>query len=302
MAGARAAACVGGCGLLVVFNPTAGKRQARRLWRVLDILVHSGVRAEVVRTEYPGHARELASQAALPRGIVVAAGGDGTIAEVAAGLAGSGARLGVIPLGTANVFAHELGLPFVPRDVAAALAFGRTRLVQPGLAALPGGDRLFVQMVGVGFDAQVVEHLSTRLKHVVGRSAYVLQGMREVLRYRYPPIRIRLDGVEAEAASVIVCKGARYGGDHVLAKQADPGRPGFAVVLFGCSGPAAALAYGAALPLGLLPRAPGLRFLRADHVEIMGNAPIPVQADGDAAGFTPCRVADAPRPIEVVVG
>ena len=64
--------------------------------------------------------------------MVVAAGGDGTIAEVANGLMGSGARLGVIPLGTANVLAHELALPFAPRAVAAALAFGRTRLLWPG--------------------------------------------------------------------------------------------------------------------------------------------------------------------------
>ena len=66
--------------------------------------------------------------------MVVAAGGDGTIAEVASGLMGSPARLGVIPLGTANVLAHELALPFEPRAVAAALAFGRTRPLWPGVA------------------------------------------------------------------------------------------------------------------------------------------------------------------------
>ena len=72
--------------------------------------------------------------------MVVAAGGDGTIAEVANGLMGSGARLGVIPLGTANVLAHELALPFAPRAVAAALAFGRTRPLWPGMVR--GADRL----------------------------------------------------------------------------------------------------------------------------------------------------------------
>jgi diacylglycerol kinase family enzyme len=234
--------------------------------------------------------------------LVVAAGGDGTIAEVAGGLMGSAARLGIIPLGTANVFAHELNLPFGPQDVAAALAFGRTRRILPGLARLPDGDRLFVQMLGVGFDAQVVERLSSSLKHVVGKGAYVLQGLREVVRYRYKPIQLRLDDTELEAASVIVCKGSRYGGNHVVAHDADPAGPGFSVVLFGCTGPLAALTYGAALPLGLLPRAPGLQIRRAGQVEFLGNAPISVQTDGDAAGFTPCTVFDAPMPIEVVVG
>jgi YegS/Rv2252/BmrU family lipid kinase len=295
-------AVVEGWLVLVVFNPKAGKRQAWRLWRVLDILVGSGVRTEVARTEHAGHATELASMAAARGGLVVAAGGDGTIAEVAAGLTGSAARLGVIPLGTANVFAHELGLPFAPREVAAALAFGRTRAVRPGLALLGGQERLFVQMLGVGFDAQVVEHLPVRLKQAFGKSAYVMQGLRELLRYRYPPIQLRLDGIAHEAASVIVCKGRLYGGEHVLAAGADPAAPGFAVVMFEGSGPLAALGYGAALPLGLLPRAPGLRFARAARIEILTNTVLPVQADGDAAGTTPCAVQDAPAAIEVVVG
>src|ERR1700722_6261323 len=110
--------------MIVVFNPVAGMRRASLMWRVLDVLVANGVRIELSETHRPGHAEALAREAAV-RGfsMVVAAGGDGTIAEVANGLMGSTARLGVIPLGTANVLAHELGLPFAPKSVAAALAF-----------------------------------------------------------------------------------------------------------------------------------------------------------------------------------
>ncbi len=74
------------------------------------------------------------------------------------------------------------------------------------------------------------------------------------------------------------------------------------MILFGCGGPAAALMYGAALPVGLLGRRPGVRHVRAQRIEVVGNAPIPAQADGDAAGFAPLTVADAPGPIEVVTG
>ena len=113
--------------MIIVFNPVAGRRRANLLWRVLDVLVANGVRLDIAETHRAGHAEALAREA-VQRGepMVVAAGGDGTIAEVANGLMGSGARLGVIPLGTANVLAHELGLPFAPKAVAAALAFGRT--------------------------------------------------------------------------------------------------------------------------------------------------------------------------------
>jgi diacylglycerol kinase (ATP) len=289
--------------MVIVFNPVAGRRRAALLWRVLDVLAANGIRLDLAETHRAGHAEALAREAAHGgAAMVVAAGGDGTIAEVANGLMGSRARLGVIPLGTANVLAHELALPFAPRAVAAALAFGRTRTLWPGVARGADGSRLFVQMLGVGFDAQVVHRLSLPLKRVLGRGAYVVQSLRETARYRFPPVRLRIDEVETEAASVVISKGRLYGGKYLLAPESRPAEPGFSVVLFGCGGPGAALMYGAALPVGLLGRAPGVRHVRARQIEVVGNAPIPVQADGDPAGFSPLTVADAPGPIEVVVG
>jgi YegS/Rv2252/BmrU family lipid kinase len=289
--------------MIVVFNPAAGMRRASLLWRVLDILMGSGVRVELAETNRPGHARALAREAAC-RGapMVVAAGGDGTIAEVANGLQGSPARLGVIPLGTANVMAHELGLPFHPRAVAAALAFGRTRLLWPGLAQGSDGTRLFVQMLGVGFDAQVVHRLPTRLKRGLGRSAYVVQSLWELPSYRYKPIHVCLDGERTQAFSIIVSKGRLYGGSFLLAPTACPTEPGFSVVLFDHAGMAAPLMYGAALPLGLLGRAPGVRHARAREVVFVGDDIAPAQADGDPAGWTPISITDAPAAIPVVVG
>ena len=101
---------------------------------------------------------------------------------------------------------------------------------------------------------------------------------------------------------MVISKGRLYGGRFLLAPESRPAAAGFSVILFGCAGPAAALMYGAALPVGLLGRAPGVRHLRARHIEVVGNAPIPAQADGDAAGFAPLSVTDAPGPIEVVTG
>ncbi len=289
--------------VIIIFNPAAGRRRAYALWRVLDVLAANGMRMEVAETSHAGHATQLARDAANGgASLVVAAGGDGTIAEVANGLAGSQARLGVIPLGTANVLAHELSLPFTPRAVAAALAFGRTCLLWPGVATGPGSTRLFVQMVGVGLDAQVVHRLSPPLKRMIGKGAYVAQTLREMSRYPFPRLRLRLDGEETEAASVIVSKGRLYAGRFVLAPDADPCQPGFRVALFERYGPAAAMAYAAALPLNLLPRMPGLRIQAAATVEIGGWESVPAQADGDPAGATPITIRDAAGPIRVVIG
>ena len=287
--------------MIVIHNPAAGQRRVHRLWDVLDILASNGVRVRLEETAYPGHATELAA-AAVAEGcrLIVAAGGDGTIAEVAAGVAGSQAALGIIPLGTANVLAQELGLPFAPRDIAAALAFGRTRTLWPGLATGPQGKRLFVQMIGVGLDAQVVHRIPRGLKRLLGRTAYVAQTLREMMRYSYSPIQMRIDGTLAEAGSVVVSKGSLYAGHYMLAPDARPGEPGFSVALFGGGGPASVLMYGAALTMNLLPHAPGMRFIRARKVEILGGGP--AQADGDPAGAAPLLVEDAASPIEIVIG
>ena len=174
---------------------------------MLDLLSANGVRLELAETQHAGHA--TANWPGKPRQsgapLVVAAGGDGTIAEVANGLAGSAARMGIIPLGTANVLAHELRLPFAPRAVAAALAFGRTCTLWPGIASGPGMERLFVQMLGVGLDAQVVHELNLPLKRAIGKGAYVVQTVRETGPLPLPiALRVRLDGEEVQAASVIV--------------------------------------------------------------------------------------------------
>jgi len=286
--------------MLIIFNPTAGRRRPARLWNTVDTLLTHGIRVDVVETRYPGHGPRLAREAAESGArMVVAAGGDGTIAEVAAGLSGTDVPLGIIPLGTANVFAHEAGLPTNPRMIASCLAGGHTRLLWPGLVCGPRESRLFVQMVGVGFDASVVHNLSLTLKRWLGRGAYVWQTLRELPRYDFPLISPRIDGFDHQAAGVIVTKGCLYGGNFMLAPDARWAEPGFSVVLFQQGGVARAIRHAVALPLGRLSSGAGVTHLRAGRVELLGNRQIPVQADGDAAGFTPVSIRDA-APVRIV--
>jgi diacylglycerol kinase family enzyme len=157
-------------------------------------------------------------------------------------------------------------------------------------------------MLGVGFDAHVVRRVSFPMKRLFGKGAYVLRTVAELTRYTYPQIRVRLDEVETQAASIIVSKGRFYGGRFRLAVDAMPGEPGFSVVLFDRGGPGAAMMYGAALPLNLLGHAPWVRRMRANRVDFIGNQPIPAQTDGDPAGCAVTSVTNAAAPIQVVVG
>ncbi|MBC9180102.1 diacylglycerol/lipid kinase family protein, partial [Pseudoroseomonas ludipueritiae] len=230
---------------------------------------------------------------------VVAAGGDGTIAEVAAGLMGGGAALGILPLGTANVLSLELGLPRAPEAAAAVLRGGREVALWPGIARFGDGrSLLFVQMLGAGFDADVVRRLDLGLKRRIGRAAYVWQAGLELRRYAFPPIRVRLDDGEAlRASALVVSKGRLYAGPFLLAPGATPLRPGFHVALIGGGWGRAALA-GALLPLNLLPRLPGLELRQASHVVLEGSG-VPTQADGDFTGRLPVTVTDAPAPLRI---
>ena len=289
-------------GMLIIFNPAAGQRRRQRLDRALAVLRRLGQEHRLVETGHPGHAEALAREAAGEgRPVVVAAGGDGTIAEVASGLAGGRAALGVLPLGTANVFAWELGIPVRPEAAARLLAEGEARVLHPGEVRFADGrTRLFVQMLGAGFDAAVVANLDLRLKRRIGRGAYVWGAVRELGRYRFPPLRVVFEEQERRASSVIVSKGRLYAGRHLLAPGAEMAQPGFQVALFGGSGPVAAAAYGAALPLNLLPRMPGLLLRPATWLRIEGEG-VAVQADGDPVGWLPVEVRVAPDPLRVVL-
>jgi diacylglycerol kinase family enzyme len=239
--------------------------------------------------------------AAEENGIVVAAGGDGTIAEVAAGLAGTQAMLGILPLGTANVFALEMSVPLNPREAARALLMGRSTSVYPGI--LKRGclkDRLFIQMVGVGLDSVVVHHLPLGLKRVFGKGAYVLQTLRDLTYYPFRSFKVQVDGNEVEAAGLVVTKGRYYAGRFQIAPQADPREAHFHVVALQQTHFMDALKHAAALGLGRLPYLSSISLQRGYDIQVFG-ADLPVQADGDDAGSLPIHIVPFAQPLSVVV-
>src|SRR5690606_16677430 len=203
--------------VLVIYNPTAGTRQRRRFSETLRHLTMSGCTVAVRETVAAGAAGMLA-RAALDEDhdVIVAAGGDGTINEIVNAVAGTSAVLGLIPLGTANVLAAEIGLPEEPRQIAEIIARGRARPVYLGAV----DNRRFSMMASFGYDAQAVDRVSLPLKRRLGKLAYVASAIATWLRLRNVRFSLEIDGQRATAASVVVAKGHYYAGRYQCAPDA----------------------------------------------------------------------------------
>lgn len=287
----------------IIVNPTAGRRRRRPLARFIAALRAGGAQVRVLTTRHAGHAQELARQALGATGTdcIIAAGGDGTIAEVAQVLAGTQQRMGIFPAGSANVLARELGIPFAPQAAARLILSGASATIWPGMAEDTKHARLFVQMAGIGFDACVVHGLPSRLKRMVGRTAYVLTMFGVALRYRFTTLQVQVDGTTHHAHGVVVSKGRLYGGRFVLCHTGMQHEAGFRVIMLETEGLLATLRMGCALLLGRVERMHDVRIVTGHDIEVHAATPVPVQVDGDVLGMTPVRIRDAGRPLHLAI-
>ncbi|PWR18850.1 diacylglycerol/lipid kinase family protein [Zavarzinia compransoris] len=282
------------CHLTVIYNPVAGQRRGRRFRAVLAALAARGIAVDLLETAGPGHATRLAQdlrERAVPPRLVVVAGGDGTINEVANGLAGGPVALGIVPLGTANVLALELGLPRDPAGIAATIAAGACRSIHLGRVDSALGARHFVMMAGVGYDAHVVAGVSPRLKRRVGKLAYVGEMVRQLRHFHFTPYRLAFDGAApVEAASAIFANGRHYGGAFVCAPAADLAADRLEACLFGRGGRLAAIHYGVMLGLDRVPRLSSVTLQPFRRLAVTGPAGDPIQGDGDVIGRLPAEI------------
>jgi diacylglycerol kinase (ATP) len=257
----------------------------------------------VKETTHHGHARDLARFAdSRAFDAVVAAGGDGTINEIVNGLAQSLLPLAILPLGTANVLAHELALPRDPADLAEIAAFGPTRTIWPGEIVLSrtGSTHRFLLMAGVGFDATVVEHLDIAMKRRVGKIAYATSIIGRLLSYDREHYRATIDGAAIEPASLIASRARYYGGRFVLTPAARLDEPRLHVVLFENYGRRAAVGYLLSLLRGKLSLRADVRIVTTDRLDLEGPIGAPVQVDGDICVRLPIRVQVAQTPLRLI--
>lgn len=290
--------------LLVIYNPVAGSRRGRkqRYEAVLARLRAADCEITVRETTHRGDAETFA--AGLSRedcDLLVVAGGDGTVNEVVNGLGanragGTALPVGIVPLGTANVLAIEIGLSLTPAAIAEALIDGEVRPTSLGEA----NGRRFLLMAGAGFDAHVVAGVSGRLKRWMGKGAYVWETLRQFRLYPFPFFELTIDGEETTACSVIAANARHYGGRFMIAREAELDAPTLEVCLFDRGGPLHAMIYAVALVFGLLPRMKSVRHYRCRQVAVSGPAEDPVQGDGDIVAALPVQIRVLPDALSLV--
>ena len=290
----------------LISNPKTGRYGARRLRPIEDVasqLRSSGVDVDLKLTKAPGEATEIAARAARNGSSdVIVAGGDGTINEVIQGLAGTRARLAIIPRGTGNVLARELKLPLDDEQAAVVAARGNARRIHLGLAIeeATGTSRLFVLMAGIGLDASVVQRTHPRLKKRIGRGAFWISGLSHLADWKPSPFTLEIDGREYTGTFAAIGKAARYGGDLLITPGARLDKPEFEVCIIETLSRFSYLRLlSYAVRSGMPRNKPGVRFVNATRVRATGDAP--VQVDGELLGQLPMRFEIAPHSLEVIV-
>ncbi len=280
----------------LIANPISGGDSRPRVAEAVRFLEQAGARVELFFTAKRGDATlEAAGLEAPDYDLVIAAGGDGTLNEVANGLAAKQIPLAFLPLGTANVMALEMGLPATLEGACRVALYGEARSVH--LAEISG--RFFLMMAGVGYDAAAVRAVNSRLKMRTGKFAYLVAGMRAFLGYR--PVALKVQTAEGEiyrAWHLIVTNIRRYGGPFLLAPESGLERPLLTACLVEQPGRLAILLFCLRILCG------GRIFGRVRSVEsssfVIDGGVAPVQVDGDDFGDTPLKLSSRPGLLEMI--
>lgn len=317
--------------ILIIANPAAGAsagRQDRR--RVLDWVKHDLQRhgfAVHVGIEDSSNAvaerAEMAARAGAP--VVVAAGGDGTVNAVLNGLmrAADGklchTKLGVLPLGTGNVFAYNIGIPKHWKQACAVLRAGRVRRIDVGLASpLPGAEaprtraedasiipdpRYFLLMAGLGFDAKVIEDTSLRLKFVLRDFAYVLRSLQNAVVHQGS--QMHLEFVEDRAYDamswlMMVGNAASYAWSIKFTEQAELDDGYLDVCLFPFENKLVSVQQVMQLLIGQHVESGAVQYWKTAGLRVESDPPVPVQLDGDEWGTTPVELSLLPGVLDVL--
>ena len=289
----------------LISNPKTGRYASRRrpVAELAAQLESLGIKVDLRLTGGPGDATEIAARAARNGSSdVIVAGGDGTINEAIQGLAGTKARLAIIPRGTGNVLARELGLPLDDEPALKIVAQGKSRQIYLGLAIdeTANESRYFVLMAGIGLDASVVKRVQPRLKKRIGKGAFWVSGLSHLATWNPRPFILEINGHKYTSTFAAIGNGAKYGGDLAITPGARLDQPEFEVCIIDTR---SRLRYlhllSQAMRNGMPRDTPEVQFVNAVSIKAHGDAH--VQIDGELIGRLPMRFEIAPQSLEIIV-
>lgn len=284
----------------LIYNPAAGggrlRRQIHHLEEAQKILLRSGIETTLLVTGEPGDATEFARQCVTDNyDLVIASGGDGTNNEVVNGLAGSRVPLAVLPCGTANILAKELGIPWDVRRAAELIPTSRPRRIALGrmeplrASCEPAGngaaDRYFLCVGGAGADGALVYSLDLGSKDKAGILAYWMEGVRQLLSYRFPSFRITSRERSLDATLVVVGRTKHYGGPFRITTGASLFDEQFEVLAVTARNRFIFLSYLPALWFGYLRRRGDVHYWKTDALRCeIPDGVVHTQLDGEPSG------------------
>ena len=284
---------------VIIGNPNSGRASSKNyLEQYAKVLRAGGREVEVLNTEHPNHATELATLAGGR--LVVAAGGDGTVNEVINGLS-EGATLGILPLGTANVLARELGLPLDPKRACGRILEGNRSRIDLGVARdREGVERRFACMAGIGFDASVVRTVTPRLKRYLRVLAFPLMAIKVLMEEDLPSVHVIQGDTTYVSQFAIVANGHYYGGDFRVSGPGSLTSGELEAILV----ERVSVLLRPDILARILARDPLNRSMRSFGArEIRARAPganVPVQLDGEIWGRLPMSFRIEPQALKVI--
>lgn len=263
----------------LIFNPKARSSKGKRARQF--IMQHAN-RFALYATNHAQEAKELAQKfAEKGEAIVVAAGGDGTLNAVVSGLAGTQTALGVMPVGTMNVFARELGISVTSLDKALEI-IDRGLVREIDLFSVNSSP--FVQMAGFGFDAMVIEETKWESKRLLGPLAYILSAFK-ILNRKSPPLEITSsEGVSEKGIAVVCGNGALYGGQFRLFRHASNLDSKLDVIIFKKAGYRFLLDALGGVVIGGMENSKSVRTFQTESLVVKSKHDIPVEIDGELLG------------------
>lgn len=282
--------------IVAIVNPVAGQRVKADIRQALCDLA---TKADVVvrETEHAGHGEDIARELDPAKtDAVVAVGGDGTVNEVLNGLIGRGVPLGILPFGTTNVLAREIGIHGSRERAVATVLNGNTSPVCVGKA----NSRYFLMMAGVGFDADVVCCMNTELKRSLHTAAYVVAGLKMLCRVRPRQLRVTVDGTTVGACSAVIGNSSFYGGSFRITPNARLAEPAFEVCLFKKNSRMDIIRYCFGVLFRRHMTYTDVELCKGRHIRVEGSDSMHVQLDGDCAGRLPLDVTVADTSIDLL--
>lgn len=284
--------------ILIIINPVAGRRLHNKFSRIVNELKRNNLTVTVIETLYSGHGRLIAEQNINDNyDMIVAAGGDGTINEVINGIYPHQMPFGIIPLGTANVLAREIKLKNNVEDITDCIIKGHMAPCYLGVSS----GQYFSLMISTGLDAMSVAYVNIKLKKIIGKAAYVMSFLWEIIKSKNITYEVIENGKKHIASNVIISNGRFYGGQYICAPEARLEDEGLYLLMAKKTGRFNSLKYAYLMLTQQYPDCDSVITVPVTKVTIKcAYKETPVQIDGDYGGYLPAEISISDQSINLV--